>query len=154
MGNPSQGLPCFEATRQTKGEPADRRGSLAGKAERRYAGSLLRSTRAICWSRAGLAQVPGGFSSVQPLSRLDSLRPLGLQHTRPPCPSPTPGLYSNSCPSSRRCHPTISSSVIPFSRLQSFPASGSFPTSQFFPSGGQSIRASASASVLPMNTQD
>ena len=85
----------------------------------------------------------------------DSLRPQGLQHTRPPCPSPAPGDCSNSCPSSQRSHPTISSSVVPFSScLQSFPASGSFPMSQFFMSGGQSIGASASTSVLPMNTQD
>ena len=85
----------------------------------------------------------------------DSLQPHGLQHTRPPCPSPTPGAYSNSCPLSRWCHPTISSSVIPFSsRLQSFPASGSFQMSQLFTSGGQSIGVSASTSVLPMNIQD
>ena len=82
-----------------------------------------------------------------------SLRPHGLQHTRPPCPSPTPGVYPNSCPLSWWCHPTISSSVIPFSTcLQSFPASGSFQMSQFFSSGGQSIGVSALASVLPMNT--
>ena len=85
----------------------------------------------------------------------DSLRPHGLQHTRLSCPSPTPGVYSNSCPSSRWCPPTISFSVGPFSsRLQSFPTSRSFPVSQFFTSGGQSIRVSASASVLPMNIQD
>ena len=85
----------------------------------------------------------------------DSLQPHGLQHARPPCPSPTPGVYSNSCPSSRWCHPTISSSVIPFSsRLQSFPASGSFPVSQFFASAGPSNGVSALASVLPMNIQD
>ena len=85
----------------------------------------------------------------------DSLWPQGLQHTRPPCSSPIPGAYSNSCPLSRWCHPTISSSVIPFSScLQSFPASGSFQMSWFFVSGGQSIRTSASASVLPMNIQD
>ena len=84
-----------------------------------------------------------------------SLPPHGLQHARPPCPSPTPGVYSNSCPSSRWCNPTISSSVIPFSsHLQSFPESGCFPMSYFFTSGGQSIGISASASVLPMNTQD
>ena len=84
----------------------------------------------------------------------DSLRPHRLQHTRPPCPSPTPRVYSNSCSLSRWCHPTISSSVVPFSsQLQSFPASGSFPMSQFFASGGQSIGVSASASVLPMNVQ-
>ena len=97
------------------------------------------------------------FSSVQFSCSVvsDSLQPHGLQHTRPPCSSPTPRVYSNSCPLSQWCHPTISSSVIPFSsRLQSLPASGSFPMSQFFPSGGQSIGASASASVLPMNIQD
>ena len=81
----------------------------------------------------------------------DSLRPHGLQHTRPPCPSPIPRTCSNSCPSSRWCHPTISSSVVPFfSCLQSFPASGSFPMSHLFTSHGQSIGASASASILPM----
>ena len=85
----------------------------------------------------------------------DSLWPHGLQHTSLPCPSPTPGAYSNSCPLSQLCHPTISSSVDPFSSgHQSFPASGSFPVSQFFTSGGQSIGVSASASVLPMNIQD
>ena len=95
------------------------------------------------------------ISSVQSLSRVQPpLLPDGLQHARPPCPSPTPGVYSNSCPLSRWCHPTISSSVVPFSRLQSFPASGSFPISQFFASGGQSIGVSASTSVLPMNIQD
>ena len=85
----------------------------------------------------------------------NSLRPHGLQHARLPCSSTTPRAYSNSCPLSRWCHPTISSSVIPFSSyLQSFPASGSFPMNQFFASGGQSIGVSASASVLPMNIQD
>ena len=85
----------------------------------------------------------------------DSLWPHGLQHSRLPCPSTTPGACSNSSPWSRWCHPTISSSVVPFSsRLQSFPASGSFPRSQFFTSGGQSIRTSASASVLNINIQD
>ena len=85
----------------------------------------------------------------------DSLRPHGLQHTRPSCPSSSLGACSNSCPLNRWCHPTISSSVIPFSSCpQSFPASGSFPMSQFFSSGGQSIGASASATVLPMNIQD
>ena len=85
----------------------------------------------------------------------DSLWPHGLQHARPPCPSPTPGAYSNSCPLSQWCHPTISSSVIPFSSCpQSFPASGSFPMSQFFRSGGQSIGVSASTSVLLKNIQD
>ena len=84
-----------------------------------------------------------------------SLRPHGLQHARLPCPSPTPRAWSNSCPLSWWCHPTISSSVVPFSScLQSFPASGSFPVSQFFTSGGQSIGASASASIVPLNIQD
>ena len=85
----------------------------------------------------------------------DSLWPHESQHTRPPCPSPTPKVHPNSCPSGWWCHPTTSSPVVPFSsRLQSFPASGSFPVSQYFTSGGQSIGASASASVLPMNIQD
>ena len=84
----------------------------------------------------------------------DSLRPHGLQHTRPPCPSPTPGVYPNSCPLSRWCHLTISSSVVPFSCPQSFPVSGSFEMSQIFSSGGQSIGVSASTAVLPMNIQD
>ena len=83
-----------------------------------------------------------------------SLLPHGLHHARPPCTSPTPGAYSNSCPSSQWCHPTISSSIVPFSCLQSFPASGSFQMSQLFASGGQSIGPSALASVLPMNIQD
>ena len=97
------------------------------------------------------------FSSVQFSCSVmsDSLRSHGLLHARSPCPTPTPGVCSNSCPSSQWCHPTISSSVIPFSScLQSFPASGSFPVSQFFASGGQSIGVSAPASVLPMNLQD
>ena len=85
----------------------------------------------------------------------DSLRPRELQHPRPPCPSPTPRVYSNSCPLSQWCHPTISSSLVSFSsHFQSFPASGFFQMSQFFPSGGQSIGVSASASVLPINIQD
>ena len=84
----------------------------------------------------------------------NSLRPHGLQHTRLPCPSPTPRVYPNSCPLSQWCHLTISSSVVPFSCLQSCQASGSFPMSQFFASGGQSIGVSASASVLPVNIQD
>ena len=85
----------------------------------------------------------------------NSLWPHGLQHTRPTCPLPMPTVYSNSSSLSQWCHPTISSSVVPFSsRLQSFPASGSFLMSQLFASGGQSIGASASTSVLPMNIQD
>ena len=99
------------------------------------------------------AKIPSQFSSVA--QSCPALQPHGLQYSRPPCPSPTPGVYSNSCPLSRWCHPTISSSVVPFSsHIQSFPASGSFLMSQFFASGGQSIGVSASASVLPMNIQD
>ena len=101
-----------------------------------------------------IGQKAAVFLSVQ-FSRSvvsDSLQPRGLRHARPPCPSPTPRVYSNSCPLSRWCHRTISSSVIPcFSHLQSFPASGSFHVSQLFTSGGQ---VSASASILPMNIQD
>ena len=97
------------------------------------------------------------FSSVH-FSRSvmsDSLQPYGLQHARPPCPSPTPGVHPNSCVSSRWCYPAISYSVVPFSScLQSFPASGSFLMSQFFASGGQRIGVSSSASVLPMKIQD
>ena len=96
------------------------------------------------------------FCSVQ-FSRSvmsNSLWPHEPQPARSPCLSPTPGVYSNSCSLSQWCHPTISSSVIPFSHLQSFPALRSFPMSQLFPSGGQSIGVSASTSVLPMNTQD
>ena len=85
----------------------------------------------------------------------DSLQPHGWQDSRPPCPSPTPRVYSNSCPLGQWCHPAISSSVVPFSSCpQSVPASGFFPVSQFFTSGDHSIGASASTSVLPMNTQD
>ena len=85
----------------------------------------------------------------------DSLQPHGLQHARPPSPSPTPRVYSNSCPLSWWCHPGISSSVIPFSsRLQSFPASGSFQMSKFLAPGGRSIGVSVSASILPMSIQD
>jgi len=97
------------------------------------------------------------FSSVQfsHSAVSDFLQPHGQQHARPSCPSPTPRVYPNSCPLSWWCHPTISSSVIPFSScLQSFPASGSFPMSQFFASGGERIGVSPSTSVLPMNTQD
>ena len=97
------------------------------------------------------------FSSVQ-FSRSvvsDSLPPHELQHSRPPCPSPTPRVHSNSCPSSRWCHLAISSSVVPFSSCpQPLPASGSFPMSQLFTSGGQSTGVAALTSVLPMYTQD
>ena len=101
------------------------------------------------WSKVLLSSVQFSRSVMS-----DSLWPHELQHTRPSCPSPTPGVYLNSCPLSRWRHPAISSSVIPFSScLQSFPALGSFQMSQFFASGGQSIGVSASASLLPMNIQ-
>ena len=109
----------------------------------------------VPWS--GIEFASPAFSSVQfSCSGVsDSLRPHELQHTRPPCPTPTPRVHPNSCPLSRWCHQTISSSVVPFSScLQSFPASGSFQMSQLFASGGQSIGVSASTSVLPMSTQD
>ena len=104
-----------------------------------------------------ISSIPGNSESVQFSHSVmsDSLRPHGLQHTRLPCPLPTPWACSYSCPLSQWCHPTISSSVIPlFSCLQSFPASGSFQMSHFFASGDQSTRVSASTSVLPMNIQD
>ena len=97
------------------------------------------------------------YSSVQFSCSVmsDSLQPHGLQHARPPCPSPTPGVFSNSCPLSQWCHPTVLVSVVPFSsRLQSFPASGSFQMNQLFASGGQSIGVSASAAVLPTSILD
>ena len=96
------------------------------------------------------------FSSVQFSCSVmsNSLRPHGLQHAWLSCPSPTPRTYSNSCPSYWWCHPTISSSAVSFSCLQSFPASGSFQMSQLFASAGQNIGVSASTSVLPMNIQD
>ena len=102
-------------------------------------------------------QLATEFSSVQ-FSRSvvsHSLRPHESQHARPPCPSSTPGVHPNPCPSSRWHHPAISSSVIPFSSCpQSFPTSGAFQVSQLYTSGGQRIGVSASTSVLPMNTQD
>ena len=110
-----------------------------------------------CILSPSLFNLKAEFSSVQFSCSVvsDSLRPHEPQHPRPPCPSPTPGVYPNSCPLSQGCHPTISSSIILFSSCpQSFPASGSFPGSQFFTSGGQSIGVSASTSVLLMNTQD
>ena len=95
------------------------------------------------------------FSSVQLLTRVRLFETPWIAHARPPCPSPTPGVYSNSCPLSGWYHPAISFSAIPFSScLQSLPSSGSFPMNQLFIWGGQSIGVSASASVLPMNTQD
>ena len=107
-------------------------------------------------ARCGL-KLPFGWSFSQFSHSVvsDSLQPHGLQHTRLSCPSSSPGACSNSCPSNQWCHPTILFFVIPFSSCpQSFPASGSFPRSQFFASGGQSTEVSASASVLPMNVQD
>ena len=109
------------------------------------------------WMPEHLVQWFIPFSSIQYSHSVvsDSLWLHGLQHARPPCPSSTPRVYSNSCPLGQWCHPTISSSAIPFSsHLQSFPASGSFQMSQFFASGGQNIGVSASASVLLMNIQD
>ena len=115
------------------------------------------TTCSVSYSLGILLCSSKGISSVQ-FSRSvvsNSLWPHESQHARPPCPSPTPGVYSDSCPLSRWCHPTISSSVIPFSScLQSFPASGSFPMSQLFSWGGQSTGVSALASVLPVKTQD
>ena len=116
-----------------------------------------------CWT-CGLGSIPSRGTKIPPATSVsqfsrsvisDSLRLHGVQHSRLPCPSPTPRAYSNSCPLSQWCHPTISSSVIPFSFcLQSFPTSGYFQMSQLFTSGGQNIRVSASISVLPMNIQD
>ena len=109
----------------------------------------------LLWQASSLLLVPNQFSQFSRTVMSDSLRPHGLQQARPPCPSPTPGAYSNACPQSWWCHPTISSSIILISsHLQSFPASGSFQMSQLFASGGQSIGVSVLASVLPMNIQD
>ena len=107
------------------------------------------------WATREVQEYWTGFSSIQFSHSVmyDSLQPHGLQHTRLPCPSPTPGACSKSCPSSWWCHPTISSSVVPFSsHPQSFPALRSFPMSQLLASGGQSIGVSAFVSVFPMNT--
>ena len=118
------------------------------KTEKAIGKTDSRANQGIPWWSSGSVQF-----SLSVVS--DSLRPHRLQHAKPPCPSLTPGVYSNPCPLSQWCHLTISSSVVPFSsRLQSFPASGSFPMSQLFPSGSQSIGLSASTSVLPMNTQE
>ena len=108
-----------------------------------------------CWTVSVLG--PSPLSSVQFSCSVasDSLRPHESQHARPPCPSPTPGVCTNPCALSQWCHPAISSSVVPFSSCpQSLPASESFPVSQLFPWGSQSIGVSALASVFPMNTQD
>ena len=112
----------------------------------RLLGIVTESSKSICLGHERNSSVQFSCSVVS-----DSLQPHGLQHARSPCPSSTPRAYSNSCPLSRWCHPTISSSVIPFSScLQSFPASGSFQMSQFFISGGQSIK-SFSFSISPSN---
>ena len=111
----------------------------------------------ITWKfRNASSQIPETLSVQFSLSVVsNSLQPYESQHSRPPCPSPTPGVHPNSCASSRWCHPAISSPVVPFSCCpQSLPASGSFPMSQLFTWGGQSIGVSVSASVLPINTQD
>ena len=111
---------------------------------------IASNTTGWLWELNEISSVQFSHSVVS-----DSLWPHGLQHARLPCPTPTPGVYPNSCPLSRWCHPTISSSVVPFSSCpQSFPASGSFQMSQLFATGSQSIGASASTSVLPMNSQD
>ena len=114
-----------------------------------------------CLAGFSQAEVQGFSQGCRHLSQFshsvvsDSLRPHESQHARPPCPSPTPRVHSDSCPLSQWCHPTISSSLIPFSsRLQYSRVSGSFPVSQFFASGGQSDGVSALASVLPMNIRD
>ena len=136
--------------------------------------SWVQTPISVAWYRRGLVSV-GGMSGSSDLKKQhssdyklqngsfqfsysvvsDSLRPYGLPHARLPCPLPTPGTYSNSCPLSWWCHPAISSTLFPFSSsLQSFPASGSFQMSQFYTSGSQSIGVSASASVFPVNIQD
>ena len=111
--------------------------------------------RSASWGRQDLATENNSSVQFSHSGVSKSLQPHGLQHARLPCPSPTPIAYSNSCPLSLWCHPTVSSSVVPFSSCpQPFPAWGSFPMNQFFVSGGRSIGVSASASVLPMNIQD
>ena len=113
---------------------------------------------AICirWSKYWSISISPANDSIQFSCSVmsDSLRPQEPQHARPPCQKPNPRVYPNPCPLNQWCHPTISSSIIPFSCLQSFPASGSFQMSQPFASGGQNIGVLASTSVLPMNTQD
>ena len=130
--------------------------SLLLDADGTVSGSLMNSTLSPLFKTNKQKQSSGvwiWFSSVQSLSYVPLFGSHGLQHARPPCPSPTPGVYSNSCPLSQWCHPAISF-CHPLLLLPSvFSASGSFPISQFS-SGGQSIRVSTSASVLPMNTQD
>ena len=119
------------------------------KEESEKVGLMLNIQKTKIMASGPISSVQFSYSVVS-----DSLQPHELQHTRPPCPSPTPGVHSNSCPSSRWCHPAISSSVIPFSSCpQSLPASESFPMSQLFAWGGQSTGVSALASFLPKNTQ-
>ena len=129
-----------------------------GKSQRQHFGGGGTSARYFpLASRESSLECPEIFSSVQFSCSVvsDSLWPHEPQHARPPCPSPTPRVHPNPCPSSRWCYPTISSSVIPFPPCpQSFPVSGSFQISQLFTSGGQSVGVAASTSVLPMNTQD
>ena len=116
--------------------------------------SILKVAFTCYWDFVYLVSVQFRHSVLSDSLLSDSLRPHELQHARPPCPSPTPGVHSNSCPSSWWCHPAMSFSVIPFSSCpQPLPASESFPMSQLFSWGGQSIGVSALASVLPMNTQ-
>ena len=117
----------------------------------RYNSNKVCGAQYVCWK----LQNTDEFSSVQLLSHVRLCATPWTAANRPPCPSPTPGIHSNSCPLSQWCHPTISSSVIPFSsHPQSFPASGSFQMNQPFSLGGQNIGVSASTSFLPMNTQD
>ena len=121
---------------------------------RRWLWGQLISTL-ITWLHLMALQLPVETVQFSHSVMSNSFRTHGLQHARPPCPSPNPGVYSNSCPLSQWCHPTVSSSVIPFSScLQSLQASGSFQMSQFFTSGGQSIGVWATISILPKNTQD
>ena len=128
--------------------PSDRK-ILSANPRKNYFQNL-----SICTKRLLLKNtLLGNFNSVSSVTQsFLTLQPHGLKHARPPCPSPAPGVYSNSCPSSQWCHPAISSSVVPFSSCShSLPASGSFQMCQLSASGGQSIGVSASASVLPMN---
>jgi len=123
--------------------------------KRKLQANITDDIEAIAFNKTLSSWIHNQFSSIQSLSHVWLFGTHGLQHIRPPCPSPTHRVYSNSRPLSRWCHPTISSSVIPFSSCpQSLPASGSFQMSHLFASGGQSIGVSASTSVLPMNIQD
>ena len=155
-------LPCLlsQCFSQHTFAPQDVSWAFTGCSPSKYANTF--SPEGECCQEWGILSQdrhcagPCQFSSVLFSGSVmsNSSQPNGLQHARLPCPSPTSRVYSNSCPLSRWCHPNVSSSAIPFSSLQSFPASGSCQMSQFFPSGGQNIGVSASASVLPMNIQD